>query len=227
MICSYGQDIGSDYIGAGRASPGSGGRTGLDFGAEQKTLNKAVWAMVTLCERKDPYTAEHQLRVAQLAYAVGKELGLSEQQSEGICVMGMVHDIGKVTLPGDILNKPGRLSAEEFNLVKSHPRVGHDVLENLDFPWPVARVVLCHHERLNGSGYPAGLRGDEIILEARILAVADVFDSMVSHRPYRPAYSPEEALEEIVNYKDVLYDPDVVDCLCRVSEKCLLSHIYW
>jgi len=193
----------------------------------QKMLNTAVWALVTLCEEKDPCVAEHQLRVAELAYAVGKEMGLSEQQSEGICVMGLVHDIGKITLPGEILNKTGRLNVEEFNLVKSHPRVGYNVLQNLEFPWPVAQAVLHHHERLDGSGYPDGLRGDEIILEAKILAVADVFDSMISHRPYRPAYSPERALEEIVRHRGILYDPGAVDGLCQVNGKCRLVSMRW
>ncbi len=226
MTRSCGRDNGGGPIDGSWELLGLRGRTGPEFVVEQKVLNKAIWAMVTLCEKKDAYTAEHQLRVAQLAYALGKELGLSEQQNDGICVMGMVHDIGKVTLPGEILNKPGRLSAEEFNLVKSHSKVGHDVLKNLEFPWPVAQVVLHHHERLDGSGYPTGLRGDEIILEARIVAVADVFDSMVSHRPYRPAHSPEEALEEIVRCRDILYDPDVVNCLCRISEKCHFVRAY-
>lgn len=227
MVCSYGWGTGSDCTSVDWGLPGSKGRAESGFTTERKVLNRAVWAMVTLCEKKDPYIAEHQLRVAQLAYTLGKELGLSEQQNEGICVMGMVHDIGKVVLPSEILNKPGMLSGEEFNLVKSHPKIGHEVLKNLEFPWPVAQAVLYHHERLDGSGYPAGLRGREIIHEAKILAVADVFDSMVSHRPYRPAHSLKEALEEIVRCRGILYDPDVVNCLCQISEKCHLSRMCW
>lgn len=227
MVCSDACGASGDGNCGSWGFSSSRSRGAMRIAVEQKVLNRAVWAMVTLCEKRDPYTAEHQIRVAQLAYAVGKEMGLSEQQNEGMCVMGLVHDIGKITLPGEILNKPGRLSAEEFNLVKSHPRIGHEVLENLEFPWPVARVVLCHHERLDGSGYPEGLGGEEIILEARILAVADVFDSMVSHRPYRSAHSPEEALEEIVRYRGILYDPEVVNCLCRVIQKYYSACTCW
>ena len=190
-----------------------------EFVVQQTVSNKAVWAMITLCEKKDPYTAEHQLRVAQLAYVVSKEMGLSEWQSGGLCVMGAVHDIGKITLPGEILNKSGRLSAEEFSVIKSHPRVGYEVLRNLEFDWPVAEVVLYHHERLDGSGYPSGLRGDDIMIEARILAVVDVFESMISHRPYRPARTVGEALEEIVEHDGILYDRQVVDALYRVIKK--------
>jgi len=193
-----------------------------DFLVKRKALDRAVWALVILCERKDPYTARHQLRVAELAHAVGKEMGLSDEQLDGICVMSMVHDIGKLVLPNEILNKPGRLTPEEFNLVRSHPKTGYDVLKGLEFPWPVAEVILQHHERLDGSGYPAGLYGDDIILEARILGVVDVFESMVSHRPYRPACGAKAGLRELIRNSGVLYDPVVVEAFCRLGGKRIL-----
>lgn len=193
-----------------------------DFFVKRKALDRAVWALVILCERKDPYTAKHQLRVAELAYAVGKEMGLSDEQLDGMCVMSIVHDIGKVVLPNEILNKPGRLTPEEFNLVKSHPKTGYEVLKSLEFPWPVAEAILQHHERLDGSGYPAGLCGDDIILEARVLGVVDVFESMVSHRPYRPACGAKEGLRELVKNSGILYDPVVVEAFCRLGGKRIL-----
>ena len=182
-----------------------------------KVLNETVEAIAALYEKRDPYTAGHQRRVAQLACAIAREMGLPEEQVDGIRIIGVVHDIGKIAVPGDILSKPGRLSAEELNIVKTHPQVAYDVLRNLEFPWPVAETILQHHERLDGSGYPSGISGEDIILEARILCVADVVESMISHRPYRPALGLERALREIVRNKGVLYDPAVADACSKLS----------
>lgn len=180
-------------------------------------LNGTVEAIAALYEKRDPYTAGHQRRVAQLACAIARKMGLPDEQIYGIRIIGVVHDIGKIAVPGDILSKPGRLSTEELSIIKTHPQVAYDVLKNLEFPWPVAETILQHHERLDGSGYPNGISGEAIILEARILCVADVVESMVSHRPYRPALGMERALREIVRNKGVLYDPTVADACSKLS----------
>ncbi len=184
----------------------------------RRLLNGTVEAIVTLCEKRDPYTASHQRRVAQLAGAIAKEMGLPEEQIEGVRITGVIHDIGKVAVPGEILSKPGKLSAEEFSIIKTHPQVAYDILRNLEFPWPVAKTILQHHERLDGSGYPNGLCGKGIILEAKILCVADVVEAMVSHRPYRPALGIERALREIRRNKGILYDPKVADACSKLSD---------
>lgn len=182
-----------------------------------KVLNGTVEAIAALYEKRDPYTAGHQRRVAQLACAIARKMGLPAKQVYGIHIIGVVHDIGKIAVPGDILSKPGRLSTEELSIIKTHPQVAYDVLKNLEFPWPVAETILQHHERLDGSGYPNGISGEAIILEARILCVADVVESMVSQRPYRPALGMERALREIVRNKGVLYDPTVADACSKLS----------
>jgi HD-GYP domain-containing protein (c-di-GMP phosphodiesterase class II) len=170
---------------------------------------------------RDPYTAGHQRRAAQLACAIANEMGLSEDQIEGIRMAGLVHDIGKINVPAEILSKPGRLNDLEFGLIKTHCQVGHNVLNGtIEFPWPVAQIVLQHHERMDGSGYPQGLSGEEIILGARILAVADVVEAMASNRPYRVAPGIERALQEIAQNRSILYDPEVVDaCLKLFTEE--------
>ncbi|MGA9351584.1 MAG: HD domain-containing phosphohydrolase [Anaerolineae bacterium] len=186
----------------------------------RRTLEGTVNALVSAIEMGDPYTAGHQRRVTQLACAIAKEMGLPEEQIEGIRVAGLIHDLGKINVPAQILSKPGPLTGLEYGLIKMHPQVGHDVLKAIEFPWPVAQIVLQHHERVDGSGYPEGLLGEEIILEARILGVADVVEAMASERPYRPARSIDEALEEISQNRGVLYDPQVVDaCLKLFTEK--------
>jgi PAS domain S-box-containing protein len=186
----------------------------------RKALNGTVKALANTLEYKDPYTAGHQRRVVQLACALAQELGESPQYVEGVRVMGFLHDLGKIAIPGEILSKPSRLSEYEFNLIKIHPQAGYDILKEIDFPWPVALAVLQHHERLDGSGYPHGLAGDDIIREARILAVADVVEAIVSHRPYRPALGLDQAIAEISRHQGVLYDADVVQaCLRLLSEK--------
>jgi len=158
--------------------------------------------------------------VAKLACAIGKELGLSEDQIEGIRVAGILHDIGKIYVPAEILSKPGRLKKTEFNLIQDHAEVGYDILKTVEFPWPVAQIVLQHHERMDGSGYPRGLSGKDFLLEAAIMGVADVVEAMASHRPYRPAFSIDKALLEILQKKGILYYPEVVDsCLRLFNEK--------
>ena len=185
-----------------------------------RALQGTVAALANTVETKDPYTAGHQMRVAQLAGAMAQELGWSPDQVRGIQVLGLLHDLGKIAVPAEILSKPGIISPAEFNLIKAHPQVGYDILKDIEFPWPVAQAVLQHHERLNGSGYPSGLTAGEIIPEARVLAVADVVEAMASYRPYRPALGIETALEEITNHKGTLYDPAVVDiCVKLFTEK--------
>jgi len=194
------------------------GETALadSFAKLRQTLEGTVGALGATLEVRDPYTTGHQQRVTQLACALARELGLQPEQIEGIRVMGIVHDIGKITVPAEILSKPGKISPMEFNIIKSHPQVGYDILKDIEFPWPVAQAVLQHHERLDGSGYPAGLAGGDIIPEAKILAVADVVEAMASHRPYRPTLGIDKALEEITRNKGVLYDPEVVDVCVRL-----------
>jgi PAS domain S-box-containing protein/putative nucleotidyltransferase with HDIG domain len=177
-------------------------------------------ALATVTETRDPYTAGHQRRVAQLACAVAQELGFSDDQVAGLRVMALLHDLGKISIPAEILSKPGKLSAMEFDIIKSHSRAGYEIVKEIPFAWPVAEVILQHHERLDGSGYPQGLQGDEIVLEAKILAVADVVEAMSSHRPYRPGLGIDKALDEIAQNKGVLYEPEVVDvCLKLFNEK--------
>lgn len=182
----------------------------------KRTLNGTVDALSTTLEMRDPYTAGHQKRVALIACKIAEEMGLSEHQIEGIKVMGFLHDIGKIVVPAEILSKPGKISEYEFHIIKAHSQVGYDILKGIELPWPVALATIQHHERLDGSGYPQGLKGDQIILEARILAVADVLEAMASHRPYRPALGLDKALDEISVKKGTFYDPDVVEACLRL-----------
>ena len=186
----------------------------------RKVLEGIIHAMSLTVESRDPYTAGHQRRVADLATAIAGEMGLSRDRIEGIRMAGMIHDIGKISIPAEILSKPGRITEHEFGMIKSHPRVGFDILKQIEFPWPIAQIVYQHHERIDGSGYPQGLSGEKILLEAKILGVADVVEAMASHRPYRPAFGIEKALKEVSQNKGLLYDPDVVDaCLKLFKEK--------
>jgi len=182
-------------------------------------MEGTIQALARVVEWRDPYTAGHQQRVAELASAIGSEMGLPKDLVDGIRMAGFVHDIGKIAVPSDILNKPGRLSEGELSLIKEHPKVGYDILKDIDFPWPIAQSVLFHHERMDGSGYPQGISGDEILLEARILAVADVVEAMSSHRPYRPALGIDAALEKIQEDKGISYDPQVVDACIKVFKE--------
>jgi HD-GYP domain-containing protein (c-di-GMP phosphodiesterase class II) len=154
--------------------------------------------------------------VADLACAIATEMNLSVDQIDGIRMAATIHDLGKISVPADILSKPIKLTNIEFSLIKTHSQSGYDILKDIDFPWPVARTVLEHHERMNGSGYPNGLTGDHLLLESRILAVADVVESMASHRPYRPSLGIEAALEEIEKNRGTLYDADAVNACLRV-----------
>ncbi len=186
----------------------------------QKTMEGIIQTMALTVETRDPYTAGHQRRVADLACAIAKEAGLSENQILGIQMAGKIHDVGKISVPAEILSKPGRLSEIEYSLIKTHPQLGYDILKGIEFPWPIAQMIVKHHEMMNGSGYPQGLSGEEIIPEARILAVADVVEAISSHRPYRPALGIDKALEQISINKGILYDPDIVNiCLALFSEK--------
>lgn len=180
-------------------------------------LQETVSALSCVVKARDQYTASHQQKVAELARGIAKKLGLSEEEREGIFVAGMVHDVGKINVPSEILTKPTKLSDMEISLIKEHPQIGHDILDSIEFPWPVGEAVLQHHERLDGSGYPKGLSGAAICLNARILAVADVVEAMSSHRPYRPAIGIEQALKEISDNKGILYDSKVVDACLELN----------
>lgn len=182
----------------------------------EESIKSIIYAMTKIVEIKDPYTSGHQWRVAELSKAIAEELGLPSEQITGIHFAAAVHDIGKVCIPSEILSKPGRITADEFNIIKNHSQVGYDILENIVFPWPIDKSVLQHHEKINGSGYPAGLTGNEIILEAKIIGVADVVEAMSSRRPYRDALGIDAALEEIVKNKDILYDGNVVTACLKL-----------
>jgi len=171
-------------------------------------------------EERDPYTAGHQRRTTDLAVAIAKEMGLSKHQIKGIQMAGFIHDIGKISIPAEILSKPGRLNEAEILLIRRHPQVGYDILKKIDFPWPVDLIVLQHHEKMDGSGYPQGLSGKEALVEARILCVADVVETIASHRPYRPGLGLDKALEDITKNRGILFDPHVVDaCLALFQNK--------
>jgi HD-GYP domain-containing protein (c-di-GMP phosphodiesterase class II) len=186
----------------------------------KKAVGATIQVMVSAVEMRDPYTAGHQIRVADLARAIATGMGLPQDKIEGIRMAGSIHDIGKLSIPSEILSKPTKLTDLEFSLIKVHSRSGYEMLKDVESPWPLAQIVYQHHERMNGSGYPRNLKGDEIIIEARIMAVADVVEAMASHRPYRPALGIEAALEEIVKNKGILYDNTVAEaCLRLFREK--------
>jgi len=190
------------------------------LGDLRKAFGGIVQVLSVMTEKRDPYTAGHQRRVADLARAIGQEMGLSQERVEGLRLAGIVHDIGKITIPSEILSKPARLTEIERSMVQSHPECGRDILKDIDFAWPIAETVFQHHERIDGSGYPRGLKGESILLEARIIAVADTVEAMASHRPYRPAHGIAAALQEIEKNKGILYDPEAVAaCLRLFKEK--------
>ena len=172
-----------------------------------------------MVETRDPYTAGHERRVAELATAIAADLGMEGEALTALRLGGLIHDIGKIAVPAEILAKPGRLSEVEFDLIKLHPVTGFDILGPIDFGRPVAEMVLQHHERLDGSGYPRGLKGEDILPEARILAVADVVEAMSSHRPYRAAFGIEAALAEVREHAGVKYDADVVASCVRLFDE--------
>ena len=185
----------------------------------KKTMDAAIDTISKIVEAKDPYTAGHQQKVSLLATAIAKELNLSPDKIEGIRIASLIHDIGKIGLPAEILSKPTKLTDIEFSLIKVHSQIGYNILKSIDFSYPVAKIVLQHHERLDGSGYPNKLKGDEILLEAKIIGVADVVEAMSSHRPYRPALGIDAALEEISKNKAILYDSKVVDACLKIFKK--------
>jgi putative nucleotidyltransferase with HDIG domain len=190
------------------------------IGKLREAFMGSVHIVAAISEKRDPYTAGHQVRVSSLAEAIAREMRLPEHQVEGIKVGGLIHDIGKVSVPADILSKPAKLTEIEYAMVKIHPQAALEILSDTSFPWPLAQMIVQHHERMDGSGYPFGLKGNDIMLEARILAVADVVEAIASHRPYRPALNIEEALQEISGKRGTLYDEVVVDaCITVFREK--------
>ena len=180
----------------------------------RKTMGGVVETMARALESRDPYTAGHQRRVSDLARTIAASMNLPEDKIEGIRMSAMIHDIGKISIPSEILSKPGILTEIEFSMMKTHPETGYTILQNIDFPWPVAEIVYQHHEYIDGSGYPRGLKGDALLIEAKIISVADVIEAMASHRPYRPSLGIDAALEEIYYSRNIHFDPDIVDiCL--------------
>jgi HD-GYP domain-containing protein (c-di-GMP phosphodiesterase class II) len=190
------------------------------FEKVKMAMHSTIQAISMTLEKRDPYTSGHQQRVADLAKAITGELKLTEDQRESIYMAAAIHDIGKISLPAEILAKPIQLSDIEISLIQAHAQAGYDILKGIEFPWPIADIVLQHHERMDGSGYPQGLAGDNILLGARIIGVGDVVETMASHRPYRPSMGMDKALEEIAHHSGTLYDPVVVDaCLKLFNEK--------
>lgn len=184
-----------------------------------KLLFQTIKTLSYMIEVRDPYTYIHQERVSTLAAVIAFEMGFPAENIDTVRLAAAVHDIGKIRIPSEILNKPGKIDEYEFGMIQTHPQVGFDILHKIEFLEPVAEIVLQHHERLNGSGYPLGTKRDRILLESKILAVADVVEAMISHRPYRPALGVKAALKEISENRDVLYDPSVVDAWIRLSRK--------
>ncbi len=186
----------------------------------KRVLLQTVRSLSLTLEMRDPYTTGHQRRVAQLSTAIGRRMGLSEAVVEGLRTGGLLHDIGKIHIPAEFLSRPGKLSAEVHKVIRMHPQMGWEIMKDIEFPWPVADMIRQHHERLDGSGYPLGLKGDEIILESRIIAVADVLEAISSHRPYRPALGLDVAIQELRDHSGTRYDPAVVQaCIDVVEEK--------
>lgn len=185
----------------------------------RQSFDQTVTSLSLMSEKRDPYTSGHQQRVARIACAIARKMDLSEDIIHGIHVAGVLHDVGKIYIPAEILSKPSRLSSIELSLVKTHPEVGYDILKAISFPWPVARIVRQHHERLDGSGYPDGLKADDILLEAKIISVADVVEAMSSHRPYRAALGLEIALEEVLKGRGSIYDSEIVDTCIKLFEE--------
>jgi PAS domain S-box-containing protein len=186
----------------------------------RKAVGATIQVMVSTVERRDPYTAGHQLRSTDLARAIATEMGLPKEKIDGIRIACSIHDIGKLSIPAEILSKPTKLTKNEFALIQEHSKIGYEILKDVESFWPLAQIVCQHHERMDGSGYPRKLTGDDILIEARILAVADVVEAMASYRPYRPALGIEAALNEIEKNKGILYDSTAADtCLKLFREK--------
>jgi putative nucleotidyltransferase with HDIG domain len=188
-------------------------------GSTEKILNSmegTINALASALAMRDPYTAGHQRCVAELTDAIARDMNFSDHDIKGLRLASLIHDIGKIQVPSEILSKPGNLTQFEYGLIKTHSQAGYDIMKNIEFPWPIADIVRQHHERLDGSGYPQGLKGDDILPEAKIMGVADVVEAMSSHRPYRPALGVDAALEEILSKKGTLYDSDVADSCIRL-----------
>ena len=201
------------------ARRGQAGREAA-LSALQETLKSTVQAIATSVEMRDAYTAGHQRRVAELAAAIAREIGLTELQIDGLFLAATIHDVGKINIPAELLSKPGKLTPLEFQMIQTHAQTGYDIIKGINFPWPIGQMVLQHHERLDGSGYPNHLKGEAILIEAKVLAVADVVDAMLAHRPYRPALGLDAALDEIEAGKGRLYDPAIADaCIALFRQK--------
>lgn len=186
----------------------------------RSSMGAIIRAMAVAVEQRDPYAAGHHKRVADLARSIATEMNLSKDQIEGIRMAGSIHDIGKLSIPSEILSKPTKLTSFDLAMLRSHAQAGYDIVKDIEFPWPIARTILEHHERMDGSGYPRGIGADDIMLEARIMAIADVVEAMLSHRPYRPAMEFDSVIDEITHNKGTLYDPEGVDaCLRLFREK--------
>ena len=186
---------------------------------QARSFAQTIEALAATIEVRDPYTAGHQQRTTTIADAIGRRLGLDEERLKGLLIAGTVHDIGKISVPASILSKPGRLSEAEFAIIKRHPQTGYEILKGIEFPWQVAEIIHQHHERMDGSGYPQGLKGEEILPEARILAVADVLEAISSHRPYRPALGTEVAVAELKKQRGTQLDGEAVDACLQLLEE--------
>jgi putative two-component system response regulator len=185
----------------------------------ESTLDSAIMTISSICEVRDPYTAGHQVKVAQLACAIAEEMGLSDDTIKNLKTAAILHDIGKINIPASILAKPGKLNDIEFAMIKSHSQTGYDIIKTMDMPSSIATMILQHHERIDGSGFPNGLKDSDILLESKILVVSDVAEAMTSHRPYRPALGTDAALEEISKNRGILYDPGVSDSCLKIFYK--------
>lgn len=192
----------------------------LEYVAQlEESMQGTLQAVSNMVEQRDPYTAGHERRVGIIAADIAREMGWEEEKCRELQLIGLVHDIGKIGIPAEILSKPSRLTSLEYEIVKGHVERGYEILKNVKFPLPIAEIIHQHHERMDGSGYPQGLKGEQILPEARILAVADVIESMASHRPYRPALGIEAAIREITDHRGTLYDAPVVDVFLRLTQK--------
>lgn len=192
----------------------------------ERTFEQTIQAVAAMVEMRDPYTAGHQRRVAEIAVAIGQRLGLDEARIKGLYLAGVIHDIGKIAVPAEILSRPGRLSDYEMAIIREHAAKGRDIIKGISFPWPVPTIVVQHHERMDGSGYPAGLAGDDILLESRIIAVADVIEAISSHRPYRSALGLKAGLEELTTFRGIRYDAAVVDACVQLAAENLFDALF-